>query len=177
MHIFSDVTHYLIFHRYDSLLISVIVLVAYTGWIALLGTYVFPSTPAADNKASLISFHALAMVILAASWTFFLLQRSPGAYYVYAIFPCYFWDRVFSRVDIHGWQITLRRQEAGITKKLGMNICLTLLALMSMVVRLFRTCVCLAAHFYLATVRIHSSMGLECRTSAYGADMAALLAA
>jgi len=79
--------------RYDRVLIRVIVIVAYLGWAAYSSLSILPPVAVAisGNQNSMIRIAASGT--LAMFWAFFTAQRSPWTFYVYVIFPCYFWQQ------------------------------------------------------------------------------------
>lgn len=80
--------HYL--QTYDRLLIRIIVTLAYTGWAAYASIYILRPPPA--PKSPFKSYVTLiSAIVLLGSWTFFAIQRSPLTFYIYIVFPCYFW--------------------------------------------------------------------------------------
>lgn len=67
------------------------VVIAYLGWAAYGATTIlFPnSSPSFTTPIS-----GLALVALGTSWTLFAVQKYPLTFYVYVVFPCYFWREV-----------------------------------------------------------------------------------
>lgn len=64
------------------------VVVAYLGWAAYGATTIlFPDSPASFSMA----ISGVALVVLGTSWTLFAIQKYPLTFYVYVVFPCYFW--------------------------------------------------------------------------------------
>lgn len=84
-------------HRYDSLLIHVIVTVGYAGWAAYSSLYIFRPMDQAPSQGASPSISAtitvLVTLVLCCSWTAFALQHSPWTYYMYITFPCFFWHQ------------------------------------------------------------------------------------
>ena len=67
------------------------VVIAYLGWAAYGATTIlFPNS--APSFSTTIS--SLALVALGTSWTLFAVQKYPLTFYVYVVFPCYFWREV-----------------------------------------------------------------------------------
>ena len=64
------------------------VAVAYLGWAAYGSAIIlFP-----DRSPSFsLPISGVALVALGTSWTLFAIQRYPLTFYIYVIFPCYFW--------------------------------------------------------------------------------------
>ncbi|KAJ8474730.1 hypothetical protein ONZ51_g7029 [Trametes cubensis] len=84
---------------YDRLMIRGIVIAAYLGWIAFGAVSILiPATPKASTSA--FPVHVAATAVLSGFWALFAKQRSPWSFYVYIIFPCYFWDQVFARASM-----------------------------------------------------------------------------
>jgi phosphatidylinositol glycan class N len=86
--------------RYDWLLLRTIVAVGYLGSIVLgidfcLRSYASSSTvpPAGSNTPNQISW-GLALASFVAFSAKFFVEHSPPTYYLYALFPCFFWGRV-----------------------------------------------------------------------------------
>lgn len=74
--------------RYDQTLIRVMVVVAYLGWAAYGATSILcPNNPPSFGR----TISGAALVALGVSWTLFAIQEYPVTFYVYVVFPCYFW--------------------------------------------------------------------------------------
>ena len=74
--------------RYDQTLIQAMVVIAYLGWAAYGATTILlPNQPPSFNT----TISGVALVVLGASWTLFAIQKYPSTFYVYVVFPCYFW--------------------------------------------------------------------------------------
>ncbi|KAM6496316.1 Phosphatidylinositolglycan class N (PIG-N) domain containing protein [Amanita muscaria] len=100
-------SHYL--QTYDRVLIRSIVTVAYLGWAAYSALYVFglrhrDAVTASAGEARLhakvikTTINWLSFLTFATSLVLFALQRSPWSFYLYIMFPCYFWNRVLLRI-------------------------------------------------------------------------------
>jgi phosphatidylinositol glycan class N len=64
------------------------VVIAYLGWAAYGATTIlFPNSPSSFST----TISGVALVTLGASWTLFAIQKYPLTFYVYVVFPCYFW--------------------------------------------------------------------------------------
>ena len=109
-----------------------IVIAAYLGWIAFGAvSIILPSDEHfSENPAP---FHIAATSVLAAFWALFVKQRSPMTFYVYILFPCYFWDQVLVRASRPLLQY-VRQGQAGSVAKMGLRWALVVAALQSMVV-------------------------------------------
>ncbi|KAH6902824.1 GPI ethanolamine phosphate transferase 1 [Coprinopsis sp. MPI-PUGE-AT-0042] len=83
--------HYL--QTYDRTLIRTIVTLAYTGWAAFTCIYLFRPTEgfASTSPNYRRNLSGFATATLVATWAVFLLQRTPVTFYIYVIFPVYFW--------------------------------------------------------------------------------------
>lgn len=83
--------HYL--QTYDRTLIRTIVTLAYTGWAAFTCLYLFRPVEgfASASPRYRQNLFGFAIATLVVTWAVFLLQRSPVTFYVYVIFPIYFW--------------------------------------------------------------------------------------
>ena len=100
-----DGLHYL--QTYDRVLIRSIVSTAYLGWAAygalyILGLHQDPSIgdPSARLPIFIIiktAINAFSLLSIIVSWVLFALQRSPWTFYLYILFPCYFWNQVLLR--------------------------------------------------------------------------------
>lgn len=85
--------------RYDWLLLRVIVVAGYLGWMAyglnfILRVYVFENrTPPGTSFSSLL---APAFVVggVAVLYARFIVEKAPVTYYLYAAFPGYFWSSI-----------------------------------------------------------------------------------
>lgn len=83
--------------RYDWLLLCTIVTLGYTGFMAYIGVNIVLDgrygVDQSAHRSSLLSFlPPLAFILLAAR---FAVERAPVAYYLYAVFPAFFWHQVF----------------------------------------------------------------------------------
>jgi len=107
------------------------VVIAYLGWAAYGATTIlFPVHP--SPFSTVIS--GVALVALGISWTLFAIQKHPLTFYVYAVFPCYFW-RVALVASV-GPLLELHRSgklQGGI--KVLLRVVFVIAALQSMVVR------------------------------------------
>ncbi|KAI0334221.1 PigN-domain-containing protein [Cubamyces sp. BRFM 1775] len=83
---------------YDRLMIRGIVIAAYLGWIAF-GAVSILIPAASKPSTSVFPIHVAATAVLGGFWALFAKQRSPWSFYLYIIFPCYFWDQVFARAS------------------------------------------------------------------------------
>ncbi|KAI0706031.1 alkaline phosphatase-like protein [Cerioporus squamosus] len=81
---------------YDRTLIRGIVIAAYLGWIAY-GAVSILLPSSSHLSQSQTPVHITATSVLAAFWALFAKQRSPATFYVYIVFPCYFWNQVLVR--------------------------------------------------------------------------------
>ncbi|KAF8628734.1 hypothetical protein AX15_003748 [Amanita polypyramis BW_CC] len=97
--------HYL--QTYDRVLIRSIVSVAYLGWAAYGALYIFglhrdatvDATDASPRNPVLKTFvNAFSLLAAIVSWTLFTLQQSPWTFYLYILFPCFFWNQVLLSV-------------------------------------------------------------------------------
>ena len=79
-------------------MIQGIVIAAYLGWIAFGAVSILlPATTSVSQDA--LPFHLATTSVLAAFWTLFAKQRSPWTFYIYMLFPCYFWNQVLVRAS------------------------------------------------------------------------------
>ena len=79
-------------------MIQGIVIAAYLGWIAFGAVSILlPAAASVSQGAS--PFHLAATSVLAVFWALFAKQRSPWTFYIYILFPCYFWDQVLIRAS------------------------------------------------------------------------------
>ncbi|EIN05765.1 PigN-domain-containing protein [Punctularia strigosozonata HHB-11173 SS5] len=74
---------------YDRTLIRSLVVLAYTGWMAFSLSFILSS----DSSGSSPFITAGAVSALLLTWLLFAAQHSPWTFYVYTIFPCYFWHQ------------------------------------------------------------------------------------
>jgi GPI ethanolamine phosphate transferase 1 len=79
---------------YDRLLISGIVTAAYLGWAAYSSLYIFQPPTSTGNHVFSTIVDLFSISALFAFWTYFVLQDSPWTFYIYILFPCYFWQQV-----------------------------------------------------------------------------------
>jgi len=102
---------------YDWLFLRTLVTIGYLGWIAFAITTVIDlhvlhgTTPTLHNATSVIAFSS---VFVAVSSVLFI-QRSPLAYYAYAVFPFIFWEEVYARrrALIRGGKVLLGHVQSG----------------------------------------------------------------
>ncbi|KAH9856208.1 PigN-domain-containing protein [Lenzites betulinus] len=80
---------------YDRLMIRGIVIAAYIGWIAFGAVSVL--LPPSQSSSRAFPFHLATTAVLGGFWALFAKQRSPWSFYIYIIFPCYFWDQAIAR--------------------------------------------------------------------------------
>jgi phosphatidylinositol glycan class N len=148
--------HYL--QTYDRFLIRGIVSAAYMGWTAYAVLHILrhrdfrslgggkPSS-LPTSPTSLVSVGSC--IVLLGFWTLFALQRSPWSFYVYIMFPCYFWWRVLEELGtaISDWNY--RRAASGMPGSgdrlngfvtVVIKVATVVLALQGMVVRYSLTC-------------------------------------
>uniref|UniRef100_D8QID5 GPI ethanolamine phosphate transferase 1 n=1 Tax=Schizophyllum commune (strain H4-8 / FGSC 9210) TaxID=578458 RepID=D8QID5_SCHCM len=81
-------------HTYERFLIRALAVFAYTGWAALMTLYIFPPVNEAAGPTGNWSSGALEAIfgaLLAGFFAFFAAQHSPWTYYLYVLFPVYFW--------------------------------------------------------------------------------------
>jgi len=117
--------------RYDQTLIRIMVVVAYLGWAAYGSAMIlFPDrSPSFSTPIS-----GAALVALGTSWTLFAIQRYPLTFYIYVIFPCYFWREAL--VMSSGPLLRLYRSgKSQGSMKVLLRAVFVIVALQSMVVR------------------------------------------
>ncbi|PFH47133.1 hypothetical protein AMATHDRAFT_152882 [Amanita thiersii Skay4041] len=95
-----DGLHYL--QTYDRTLIRFIVSVAYLGWAAYGSLHIFrpaqafavatPTSPIIQSSITVLS-----LLVTVISWSAFAIQKSPWSFYLYILFPVYFWNQVLLR--------------------------------------------------------------------------------
>lgn len=136
--------HYL--QTYDRFLIRGIVSAAYLGWAAYATLYIvrpldYRSQIGAKPSSSTTLFVTIASwMVLLAFWALFTLQHSPWSFYVYVMFPCYFWWRVLveAGMAISDWNSRRTTSESR-KKRFGISIVIKVVmvvsALQGMVVR------------------------------------------
>ena len=98
--------HYL--QTYDRFLIRGIVSAAYMGWTAYAVLHILRhrgyrslgsgGKPASLSTSTTLLVTAASWMVLLGFWTLFALQHSPLSFYVYIMFPCYFWWRVLEEL-------------------------------------------------------------------------------
>lgn len=83
---------------YDWLFLRALITIGYLGWIAYAITTVVDmfivgqSCPPHRSVASTAAFSAISVGLCAS----FMLSGSPGTYYLYSLFPVFFWEEVFA---------------------------------------------------------------------------------
>ena len=93
--------------RYDWALLCTIVTLGYTGFMAYTALAIFANgaSSAPTPPSSLLSL--LPLVAFALLALRFAAERAPITYYLYAIFPTFFWHRVLRQIP--AWLATLRQ--------------------------------------------------------------------
>ena len=124
--------------RYDRTMIRGIVIAAYLGWItfgavSILLPSPLPSTP---TTSSALPIHLASTSVCAAFWALFAKQRSPGTFYVYILFPCYFWDQALVRAGRPLLQYVRQGQPGSVAWPIVRGV-LVIAALQSMVVGVY----------------------------------------
>ena len=114
-----------------------IVIAAYLGWIAFGAVSILlPPSSSSSSSAGAKTFqiHVATAAVLAGFYALFAKQRSPASFYVYIVFPCYFWDQVLVRA---GEPLVryVRHGQPGAVIKPALRGALVVAALQSMVVR------------------------------------------
>ena len=143
--------HYL--QTYDRSLIRGIVSAAYMGWTAYAILHILRHSdhhslrggkPASFSTFTTPLVTVASWLVLLAFWTLFALQHSPLSFYVYIMFPCYFWWRVLEELGTAISDGTYRRAASGMVggsnKKsyfvtIVIKVVVVILALQGMVVR------------------------------------------
>jgi phosphatidylinositol glycan class N len=108
-----------------------VVVTAYLGWAVYGATVILlPHQPASCGYV----ISGVAFVVLGVSWTLFAIQRYPLTYYVYIVFPCYFWREAL--VTSSGPLLaSYRSGKLRASMKLLLRAVFVIAALQSMVVR------------------------------------------
>ena len=113
--------HYL--QTYDRFLIRGIVSAAYMGWTAYAVLHILchrnyrslgGGKPASLSTSTTFLMTVASWIVLLAFWTLFALQRSPWSFYVYIVFPCYFWWQVLKELGTAISYRNYRRAASGI---------------------------------------------------------------
>ena len=112
-------------------MIQGIVIAAYLGWIAFGATSIL--LPQTSSGTRGLQFHVAATSVLVGFWGLFAKQRSPWTFYIYIVFPCYFWDQVLVRASGPLLQYIKRRSARSIVGPVSQGL-LVVAALQSMVV-------------------------------------------
>ncbi len=79
---------------YDRTLIRIMAIVAYVGWIAYGAVAILPRHLIQPEKSPLL-VNLASTSALFAFWTSFAFENSPWTFYLYIIFPNFFWREVF----------------------------------------------------------------------------------
>ncbi|KAF8919551.1 Phosphatidylinositolglycan class N-domain-containing protein [Mucidula mucida] len=82
---------------YERTLLRSIATFAYIGWAAYASLFVFQSRLIVNTSRATTAVTIFASVILVGFWGTFYLERAPLTYYLYVVFPCYFWQQFFSK--------------------------------------------------------------------------------
>ena len=128
-----------IVERYDRVLLYGIVAIGYVGW-ALFSAL---SLLVVANKTSLVRSPTITGVVFLTLLAFcglFMVQRSPFTYYLYVVFPCYFWHEILQTIKPY-WEKTSFVLDGPLFSAGGFGtLCLCLFALLSMVVCILFLC-------------------------------------
>ncbi|KIK68278.1 hypothetical protein GYMLUDRAFT_35656 [Collybiopsis luxurians FD-317 M1] len=126
--------HYL--QTYERTLIRAMVTVAYTGWAAWAGSWVFfRSASSASTKptGSEAMVHMFSAGVLLSVGGMFWVEHAPWTYYLYLGFPVFFWDRVLSKFVATAAASTLIGLTTSKIRKISWNTLIVGGALVSMV--------------------------------------------
>ncbi|TFY71502.1 hypothetical protein EVG20_g1485 [Dentipellis fragilis] len=93
---------------YDRTLIRGIVSAAYTGWIAYATAFILAPPLSSPSVTSISILNVLAGAVVAAFWTLFAVEKAPWTFFVYIVFPVYFWHGAIARVSSVGVGSALR---------------------------------------------------------------------
>lgn len=91
------------------MLIRSLVIAAYLGWIAYSASFVLVPAHEARTTASSSLITALSAALLLVFWALFAIQHSPRTFYVYIVFPCFFWRQALVAF-IHYWRSRKQKQ-------------------------------------------------------------------
>ncbi|KAK0220043.1 Phosphatidylinositolglycan class N-domain-containing protein [Armillaria fumosa] len=117
---------------YERTLLRTVATIAYAGWAAYASLFVFkPGHFPAARQSPVIT--ATSFAVLASFWGLFFSEQAPWTYYLYVIFPCYFWQRFLSQILplLNFSTLDISRRHAWTTVS---GVCLVFAALISMVV-------------------------------------------
>jgi GPI ethanolamine phosphate transferase 1 len=120
---------------YDRFLIRSIVTAAYTGFALYSSLYIFqPQETLSPRSSATVSLTAT--VVLLTFWGLFAMQKSPWTFYIYAAFPCYFWQQ-FAIYAVPALRLWIRSRSHGSAQYLSaaMRGALVIATLQGMVVR------------------------------------------
>jgi phosphatidylinositol glycan class N len=136
--------------RYDRLLLQSIVIAAYTGWTGYASLFIFRphSCPSRSFGITLVTLAELS--VFGALWIIFVIQRSPWSFYLYAAFPCYFWQQVLQAMPSIWIQFMSRPRSWVFYTKLAFRFGLVFGILQSMVVSTLK----MQFHSYLSLIRL-----------------------
>jgi phosphatidylinositol glycan class N len=89
------------FQTYDWFFLRTLVTSGYIGWIvfgivSIIDTHVLHESTQIQRSTGSLSFFS---AILVALFSYLFVQKSPIMYYVYTIFPVFFWEEVFARKE------------------------------------------------------------------------------
>ncbi|KAI0789286.1 PigN-domain-containing protein [Abortiporus biennis] len=81
---------------YDRTLIRTIVTISYIGWIAFGAVNIFPqfTSTSQHQGGSRAAINIVTGLSVTVSYLLFFIQHSPWSFYIYILFPIYFWYRV-----------------------------------------------------------------------------------
>lgn len=76
-------------------------ILGYLGWMAFSATeLIFKiDSYATRPPRTYYATKAIALAVMTAFYTLFAVQKEPWTYYLYIIFPCYFWSEVLLKVS------------------------------------------------------------------------------
>lgn len=83
-------------HTYDRTLLTILITLAYTGWITYVFIYIANSSspPQAIHPALAYAMR----IVLFGAWSIFFAQKNPWTYGLYVVFPVFFWGSA-----VQGW--------------------------------------------------------------------------
>ncbi|PLW56579.1 hypothetical protein PCANC_01536 [Puccinia coronata f. sp. avenae] len=86
--------------RYDWFRLRTIIVIGYIGWMVYTAIFVLRTYIISPSPRDHVRFGSIfGAVVFAATSLYFYLEHSPVTYYLYTLFPTYFWGQIIDDID------------------------------------------------------------------------------
>ncbi|KAH9466879.1 hypothetical protein Pst134EB_001927 [Puccinia striiformis f. sp. tritici] len=124
--------------RYDWFRLRTIIVVGYVGWMLYTAIYVLRTYIISPSPRDHVRFGSIfGALVFAATSLYFYLEHSPITYYLYVLFPTYFWGQIIDDVDTLQDLVDWASNSSSSSTRIWMTILVTLTSLESMVLGYF----------------------------------------